>query len=96
MIIDKDNSYWTEKKVKSPEGSNNEKDENSKEQSKIKPEVFEGLGFGEQIIGTIVEHVVDKITHHGASGGVKPKLPLKQEEQNCTNGKLQTRGCLCM
>ena len=28
-----------------------------------------------------VVHVVDKITHDGSSGGVKPKLPIKEEQQ---------------
>ena len=81
VIIDDDNTIWTQKigspKHKTPTKVQDESNERSKEQE----EVLHGIGFGPKVLDTIAERVADKIAHDGASAGAKPKYNIREEHK---------------
>ena len=81
MIIDDDDTIWTQKisspKPKAPKNVQDESSETTKIQQQ---EVLCGIGFGLKILDSIAD-CVDKIMHEGASGGAKPKLNIKEEQE---------------
>ena len=82
MIIDNDDTVWTQKmsspKLKTPKNVQDESSECTKIQQQ---QVLHGIGFWPKILDSIADRVVDKITHEGASAGAKPKLNIKEEQE---------------